>query len=975
MADADFDVAIRLRLDQGNIGGQLSAGLGALKGQVTGMDGELTKVQNALNGVGAAGANMGKNLSTTRYALYDVASTLTAISAAALALPVASATVAIQWERDFANVIRTSQLSGDSIDSMRQKLVGLAQTMPIAFGDVTKIATLAGQLGIAEERVESFTRTVVKFATISGVSVEKSATAFGRLDALLPDVNGQFEKLGSSIAKVAVESVSTEDQIITIATQISSMGAYAGLTADQVVGLSGALASVGTQPELARGTVTRLFTLMGQAVSDGGEKLDRFGKLAGVSGDLFAKSFGTERFGPILRSFIEGLADVDRTGGDAIKTLNDLGITSVRDVPALTRLAQAGDVLAESFANARTGFSEGGELTRQYGIIAETTASKITILGNNFQAFLATLGSSTSGPINAAVDGLTTLLKIMTDIAATPAGQGISLVVLSLSAMVGVISLVGAGIAVAMAGTIAMSQALSGMGIAAGTSGTMLSILQGQLMATGAAGTFAARGLGLAVIALKGLVVAAAAVAGMGVASFITQQWSDMAYEIEGKSKDVDSAFKRVVSSGEEARHYFIRGWQADMQRAFAPLSNTTFLRDIEQVDSAIADLAKNGNVDAARAKLQEIRTAWTQAGFEMGTFDQVFTDAMRSIEEAGNIETNPDQFGELNAQMDEMARQAAEAEAAIEGLGQALLNINGSVVGQSQALINQASAMNAMAVAAEDADASLTGTNDASLQLQGAMIGVETASLAAAKAIIDNGGSIEAATGAYNAGRAAIDAAAAAKAGDAAAGAAWADSTVGSADRARQGIVDYHGAVNATPTAHNLNATNNAGAAQGPVDSYANAIFRVPTYRYTLMEQEFRSVYTVVNRGGAGAGPGMANYGSYATGGPIFGPGSGTSDSIPAWLSNGEYVINSRAAAFYGRGMMNAINSMKAPKFAGGGPVGEHGLGGIIELGPKSLGRMGGGVNVNVMLDEVGLSRAVQRGDAKRRAAGDYRA
>ena len=55
------------------------------------------------------------------------------------------------------------------------------------------------------------------------------------------------------------------------------------------------------------------------------------------------------------------------------------------------------------------------------------------------------------------------------------------------------------------------------------------------------------------------------------------------------------------------------------------------------------------------------------------------------------------------------------------------------------------------------------------------------------------------------------------------------------------------------------------------------------------------------------------------ATGGPIFGPGTATSDSIPAWLSNGEYVIRAAAVDKYGLGLMHQINAMR---FADGGFV-----------------------------------------------------
>lgn len=61
------------------------------------------------------------------------------------------------------------------------------------------------------------------------------------------------------------------------------------------------------------------------------------------------------------------------------------------------------------------------------------------------------------------------------------------------------------------------------------------------------------------------------------------------------------------------------------------------------------------------------------------------------------------------------------------------------------------------------------------------------------------------------------------------------------------------------------------------------------------------------------------------ATGGMIHGPGTGTSDSVLARLSNGEYVVNARASAM-NRPLLESINSGRInslPAFSKGGIVG----------------------------------------------------
>lgn len=73
------------------------------------------------------------------------------------------------------------------------------------------------------------------------------------------------------------------------------------------------------------------------------------------------------------------------------------------------------------------------------------------------------------------------------------------------------------------------------------------------------------------------------------------------------------------------------------------------------------------------------------------------------------------------------------------------------------------------------------------------------------------------------------------------------------------------------------------------------------------------------------------------AGGGPVFrrmsgairGPGTGTSDSIPALISNGEFVVRAAAVRALGLDVLHAINAgyiptMPAPRYATGGLVGE---------------------------------------------------
>lgn len=103
------------------------------------------------------------------------------------------------------------------------------------------------------------------------------------------------------------------------------------------------------------------------------------------------------------------------------------------------------------------------------------------------------------------------------------------------------------------------------------------------------------------------------------------------------------------------------------------------------------------------------------------------------------------------------------------------------------------------------------------------------------------------------------------------------------------------------------------------------------------------------------------------ATGGPIHGPGSGTSDSIPIMASNGEWVIQAATVADLGDAKMRALNEGRAdivPRFAAGGRVGRtagssvprYASGGAVRGGGGGMGGLEGALaELRTFRTEVG--------------------
>jgi len=387
------------------------------------------------------------HLPRLRYALYDVANTATIFGTALVGSVAGVVKVAADFERSFADVIRTTQDGTDEtrakVNELRTDLISLSKDLPVSFSDLAEIATLAGQLNVAVDVVDDFTKAVAQFSATTDVTTEAAATAFGRLDQLVDGVNGQFEKLGSAILKVGVNAVATESDIIAISTQIASVANVAGFSAAELIGFSSALASVGTRPELARGTFTRLFTEIQQAVALGGEQLEDFSRVAGQSQEEFVAAWGAGSGTEQVIAILEGL---NAAGTDADGALRQLGITSVRDVPTLLKLAQGVEQVKDQINLAKIGFDEGTELQEQYSIITSTLSERLEVLKNNFTAVAAALGSI-SGPVSIVVEGFSLLLSTLETILRNPVGQFIAGIAAVMLTAIGVSSLLVAAMA------------------------------------------------------------------------------------------------------------------------------------------------------------------------------------------------------------------------------------------------------------------------------------------------------------------------------------------------------------------------------------------------------------------------------------------------------------------------------------------------------------------------------------------------
>lgn len=141
------------------------------------------------------------------------------------------------------------------------------------------------------------------------------------------------------------------------------------------------------------------------------------------------------------------------------------------------------------------------------------------------------------------------------------------------------------------------------------------------------------------------------------------------------------------------------------------------------------------------------------------------------------------------------------------------------------------------------------------------------------------------------------------------------------------------------------------AGAADGFDRAAQNAgTLAANTEKARQSAQQLEEITNrIANTGGPLAGGGVPQY---ATGGYVAGPGTGTSDSIPAWLSNGEFVVRAAAVKRFGVDFFRQLNGLSLNPAAFGGRFGFASGGLVGAPSGLSMSSSAGGRSFNLVID-----------------------
>ena len=318
----------------------LKAGALGLKNELAGMSNEfISSNETLLKLYDTLGKVSSKSL--------QFANTVKPYSMLSFAGIAAATKTAIEFEDAWAGVTKTVDGTPQQLAKIDDGLKNLAQTTSSTYQDIAHYAELAGQMGIPTDSIVGFTKTITELGDTTNLVGEEAAQSIAKFSNVMVSqskkTNTYYSRLGSTIVDLGNKFSTTESDIMDMATRLGVAGKMVGLNSNQVLGLSTALSSLGIEAAAGGSSVSKMLKKIDLAVSTGDENLSKFAEVSGMTSQQFQKAWGEDAAGTFLK-FVQGIGK----SSDITKTLNDLGITEIKQAQSMGALAQSSDVLANA---------------------------------------------------------------------------------------------------------------------------------------------------------------------------------------------------------------------------------------------------------------------------------------------------------------------------------------------------------------------------------------------------------------------------------------------------------------------------------------------------------------------------------------------------------------------------------------------------------------------------------------------------
>lgn len=219
------------------------------------------KISTELDSTAAQKA-MSKFSSIAKTGMKGISIAVGTVSAALSAAGGYAIKTGIDFESAFAGVKKTVDATDAELEEFREGIRDMAKEMPQSASQIAEVAEAAGQLGIQNKNLLSFTEVMSNLGVATNMSATEAATSLARLANITQMPQENFDRLGSTIVALGNNLATTESEITEMGLRLAGAGKQVDMSEAQILGLAGAISSVGIEAEAGGSAVSTVMAKM-----------------------------------------------------------------------------------------------------------------------------------------------------------------------------------------------------------------------------------------------------------------------------------------------------------------------------------------------------------------------------------------------------------------------------------------------------------------------------------------------------------------------------------------------------------------------------------------------------------------------------------------------------------------------------------------------------------------------------------------
>ena len=298
---------------------------------------------------------------------------------------------AVTFDTALANLNKTADLTETELQEFGQAALEASKTSPVTAQEILNAEALGAQLGISTDYLQQFADTANGLDIATNMDMETAATQMAQFANITGMADDETSNYASTIVDLGNHLATTESDLSNMALRLAGTSTAANLSSADILGMAGAMSSLGIKAEAGGSAMTTIVSNISSAVAEGGDQVQAYADVCGVSADEFADKWNSR---PVeaLELMVEGAGRLVDSGADVSSVLSDLGVEGIRQTDVMRRLIGQSDTLRDAVDRANTAWQENTALSTEVDKRNESLESRFQTLQNKVNAAATEIG-------------------------------------------------------------------------------------------------------------------------------------------------------------------------------------------------------------------------------------------------------------------------------------------------------------------------------------------------------------------------------------------------------------------------------------------------------------------------------------------------------------------------------------------------------------------------------------------------------